>query len=339
MSFNYKDYCEENLEKTRLTSSGQIEATCPWCGKYGSFYVNAETGDFICFRCVSDGIPAKGKNFVGVLAKVEGASYHEARGFMLRKMVQFRRKGSTKTLLQKIQMLRGEEPEIISGKVEVQLPEEFIPVWKNGEWNFPVYLKQRGIKKRTAKIWKLGFCRKGKYGNRIIIPIECPNGFSFVARDATGTMKQKILDPPNAGKSKLLFGWNHAKENSDLVLCEGPFDAIKLWQHGFNAVALLGKILHPAQLSLLLKRPYDSALTIMLDSEEVEAPFEIGKQVSCLFDRVQVAKLPEGTDPASAEKDEIHEAYEKAAVFGDNIAANIGAKLQKSKKKLSEVWQ
>lgn len=326
--FDVEKYVFANLERVKKGSTGQLSAVCPFCEKYGSFYIDEKTGDFICFKC-----DERGRHLVGIVACVEKLSWLEAKKFILKRLFETRRKETLPTLAQKIRDLREvgdtEEEEKI-----IELPKEFIPVYKKGKWKYPLYLKERGIKKKTAKTWGFGFCNRGRYRNRVIIPIKCPAGESFTSRDVTGLLKPKYLNPVCNFQSHLLLGWEFVDVKSDLVLVEGPLDAVMLWQYGIQALALGGKVLHQQQIKMLLSCPNDTSITIMLDPEEKTAPFLVAKQLIFKFERVYVATLPDGVDPGSSTKEQALEACDDSILYRGDRNKIVGLKLDEFKKKL-----
>jgi DNA primase len=335
MKFDIIEWCEDNINNVKLNSSKQLVGDCPWCGKSGHFYVDSEEGHYICFAC-GDINPSVGKYMIGLIAHVEGVSKSEARKFIMRNRVEFRRKETPKTLVDKISKMADENIE--ADAVDYSLPPEFIPVYRNGKWSFPVYLKERGVKKSTAKEWGLGWARKGRYGGRVIIPVSCPNGNSFTARDVTGDQDPKYLNPTGADHGRLLLGWEHHNIKGDVVIVEGPMDAIKLWQHGFPALALMGKVLHVEQMVMLASKPYDTSITIMLDPEESEAPYNVAEQLICRFEDVSIAKLPDGVDPGASTKSQASKAIYEAVPYRGNRMGKISAIIGSSRKKLDEFY-
>jgi DNA primase len=337
MKFDVANYISDNFDRVRKTSTGQIVVTCPWCDKYGSFYIDEKTGKYICFKCQN-----KGLNITGVIAQVENIGYQQAKAMMVRQSVQFQRRETTETLLEKVQSLRPKEETDIEFEdkelVSFYPPKEFIPVFKNGKWRFPLYLKERGIKKNTAKAWGIGFCSSGDYAGRVVIPVKCPNGASFVARDCDKQSKFKIMNAKGADHSKLLFGWNMIGSDCDIILCEGPFDALKLWQYGYSPLALFGKILHPEQRRLLFTRASDSEIVIMVDPEEMEAPYDIAVQLSSYFEVIKIAKLPQGEDPGSATKEQIQIACENATQYQGSINSGFSDRLKRLSQSLNKVY-
>jgi DNA primase len=330
VKFDVVEYCRDNIDNVKLNATKQLVGDCPWCEKSGHFYVDSETGNYICFAC-----DQRGNRLVGVVAQIEGISDGEARRYIMKHNVEFRRKETPQTLLSKISSL--EEKTEIHPTV-CDLPPEFVPVYQDGRWSMPVYLKQRGIKRDTAREWGLGWARRGRYGGRVIIPVMCPAGRSFTARDATGAQSPRYLNPKGIDHGRLLIGWNHHPIGGDVVLVEGPFDAIKLWQHGFPAMALMGKVLHIEQFVMLIAKPTDVSIIIMLDPEEIEAPYKVAEQLVCRFRDVSIAKLPLGMDPGDSTREEAFKAIEDAVPYNGNKMSKTLAMIGNSRKRLNNFY-
>lgn len=125
-------------------------------------------------------------------------------------------------------------------QLTVQLPQEFKSlVTKNLPLcSLPVrkYLTDRGVTRSDIKKWKIGYCITGEYSGRVIIPSFSDLGELnyFVARSYNGNWK-KYMNPPASRDivfNDLMVDWQ-----SDIILVEGAFDAIKAGQ---NAIPLLG---------------------------------------------------------------------------------------------------
>lgn len=331
MAFDVESWGEANL--TRWTKSAGVEWTCecPNCGKWSSFYINGETGAFVCFAC-----DFRGKDATGVVAHVEDISWAEARKYIFTSTVKLRRKSELFTLADRIRGLRP-DAERESDELEplaFDLPKGFRPVWdKKRGWSYPVYLKERRIKAETAKRWGLGWCRFGDYANRLVIPINCPNGRSFTARAMVDDLEPKYKNPTGADHARVLIGWDvyadrHAMIRSDLCLVEGPLDAIKFDQHGLPALAVGGKVLHSEQLEMLFELNPRQAITVVLDPEEKLSPLDIANQLSVHFGGIYVARLPDGVDPGDSTRRQAHKAVDKAERFrgtrGERINAHLG---------------
>ena len=139
------------------------------------------------------------------------------------------------------------------------------------------YLTERGLTPETIVDFGVGFCAKGMMAGRIAIPIHNAEGkiVAYVGRwpgEPPGdTPKYKL--PPGFRKSLELFNLDRAcKEQSDkpLVIVEGFFGAMTLWQAGVKrVVALMGSTLSVAQLELIRKHTDSrSQVLVMLDEDE-----------------------------------------------------------------------
>ena len=137
------------------------------------------------------------------------------------------------------------------------------------------YLTERGLTPETIVDFGLGHCAKGMMAGRIAIPIHNAEGkvVAYAGRwpgePAEGTPKYKL--PPGFRKSQELFNLDRAgKQPGPLVIVEGFFGAMKLWQCGVKrVVALMGSTLSHAQAELIRKHTDSrSQVIVMLDEDE-----------------------------------------------------------------------
>lgn len=336
MRFDIEDYVTANLVGVKESASGsdgqEYTAACPECEKSSKFYVNVTTGRFVCFAC-----EFRGRNIIGLISAIERISYSEARAYVFKNSVELRRAESTTTLAEKIAAIRPHAVVEEEGDdfQDFGLPERFRPVWsKKRGWNYPLYFKERKIKGETAKAWGLGWCKSGFYASRMVIPFECPNGRSWTARDMGTGQEPKYLNPKGADHRKLLIGWNMSPLVGDIVLVEGPLDAVRLWQHSIPALAVGGKELHEEQRDLLMTLDPDQAIIIMLDPEEELAPEKVAPKLASHFKNLYVAKLPDGEDPGSATPRQVHAAIDGARKWTGDRSGKLAAMLKASRKSI-----
>ena len=125
----------------------------------------------------------------------------------------------------------------------LQLPEGYRPLWKLQEMspeyrNAVHYLKGRNITIHDILKYRIGYCRKGPYKGKIIIPSYDANGSLnyFVARAYYTEDKFKHKNPP---ASKDIVGFElHINWKMPIILVEGAFDAIAIKR---NCIPLFGK--------------------------------------------------------------------------------------------------
>jgi hypothetical protein len=149
----------------------------------------------------------------------------------------------------------------------IELPEEFISLCNK---HLPIkskkpleYLRGRGISKRDMLKWKMGFCHRGKYGGRIIIPSFNDEGNCnyFIARSYVGHHR-RYLNPP-CGRD-IIFNELNVDWDDPVILVEGVFDAIVA---GDNAIPILGSTLREDSKLFQAIAIHDSPIYIALDAD------------------------------------------------------------------------
>ncbi len=188
---------------------------------------------------------------------------------------------------------------------------------KDLDQNHP-YLKERGLNEETIKEFGIGFCKRGLMKDRIVIPIHNESGelVAYAGRwpgePPEGESKYKL--PPKFQKHLVLYNFHRAREftgEQELVLVEGFFDTMWLWQVEFRSVvALMGTVLSDEQAELLIGAlAPNGKLTLMLDPDEagLRATKEITELlINSLY--IKVFDLQEdGMEADSLPKDRIRE--------------------------------
>jgi DNA primase len=142
------------------------------------------------------------------------------------------------------------------------------------------YLTERGLTKETLAHFGVGFCTgKGIMAGRIAIPIHNEHGelVAYVGRWPgdegwpEGEGKYKL--PSGFHKSLVVYNLHRARDfakDSGLIVVEGFFGAMRVWQSGFpNVVALIGSSLSDEQEGLLVDAVGPGGkLTLMFDEDE-----------------------------------------------------------------------
>jgi len=321
VSFDYLEYVQESLDGVREGAGDNVSAACPFCGKANHFSINIENGHWRCFKC-----DERGLDFAWLIAEVEGLSLERARAFIMRRTVTFRRREvAPESLSDRLRRLRGApESTQVPEDVLTPLPTEFVPVHgPDGRWSMPEYLLERGMTRNAARHWGLGYCTRGRYADRIVMPIVCPAGSSFTARAALDGMRgARYLNPEEAKHGRLVYGWAGCDGSEWVVLVEGPFDTIRLWQYGTPALALLGKELHRDQLRLLCQLPAVTRIVVMLDPEARGMAEKVASRLSTRFEDIWIAQLPGGADPGDSSGKQVRAALSRAERYtGDRAQA------------------
>lgn len=179
------------------------------------------------------------------------------------------------------------------------------------------YLAERGLTQATVAEFGLGFCAKGTMSGRVVIPINNTSGelVGYVGRwpGPAPEERPKYKLPTGFKKSAEVFNLDRAlkeEQGLPLIVVEGFFDAIKLWQQGFHrVVSIMGSSLSAKQEALLIEasasRP---GIILMFDEDEAgragreKALVRLARKVF-----VRVVPLPqEGAQPDHLTENELH---------------------------------
>jgi DNA primase len=139
------------------------------------------------------------------------------------------------------------------------------------------YLAERGLTPETVQEFGLGLCQKGVMSDRIAIPIHNHENqlVGYVGRwpGKPPEQRPKYRMPDGFKKSAEIFNLARAlaePPERPLIITEGFFDVMKLWQLGCRkAVALMGSSMSATQEELIARtiRP-GSQVIVMLDEDE-----------------------------------------------------------------------
>ena len=182
---------------------------------------------------------------------------------------------------------RGEEQEETTKKI-VRLPEEFEPLELASHSSIYAnrvrkYLYARGLTDIDFVRYGIGYCMKGKYADRVIIPSYDENNALnyFVARSLNSGTYLKYVNP-DIDKSNCIIFENLINWEEPVILCEGVFDAMAIRR---NAVPLLGQNISPALMKKIITSPCpDIYMTLDRDAvkralKHCETFLSMGKRV------------------------------------------------------------
>lgn len=263
---------------------------------------------------------------------------------------------------------QGWQPKIKSEIAEAKIGDLKLPK----SYDLPIrdknlkYLTDRDISLDTCKQFGLKFCQKGwfeyvgptgdkqyqNYSMRIIIPIRDLGGklVSFQGRDITGKADKKYLFPPGfASTGTYLYNGHNAVGYVDLVMGEGAFDAMAIYQAfledkalcNVGVVASFGKNLSSggteSQMSELLKLKDEGleTVTIMWDGEPqaILDGIDAALMINSYGLKARLALLPEGCDPNEVQPYIVRESYNRAIPITPISAVTLRVKyLAKVKK-------
>ena len=247
-----------------LTQKGDnLVGACPiHKGKNkNQFHVSLAKNNFNCF-----GDCHGGGNVIDFVSRMEGVSIREA-GLLLQEWFQIEPEK------EKPAKKEGTKTSVSPKEEAVNTPLKFS--LKNLD---PVhtYLKERGLKKETIEYFGLGYCSKGLMKGRIAVPIHDETGalVAYIGRWPGDPPEEepKYKLPAGFHKAQVVFNLHRAQASgsNELILVEGIFDCLKVWQAGFpQVVALMGSSLSRKQEELILKVVSKSGkISLMFDEDK-----------------------------------------------------------------------
>lgn len=181
------------------------------------------------------------------------------------------------------------------------------------------YLAARGIDTATAREFGIGFyAGPGILSGRLVIPIQDQRGqlVAYCGRALDGG-QPRYRFPSGFAKSEVVFNLHRAAaaDQQAVVVVEGFFDCLKLYQVGVRSVvALMGSALYAPQQDALLQRFH--RLILMLDGDVTgrRGTAAIAAQLRPAAS-VRVIHLPEGLQPDQLTADTIREILQAHVAF------------------------
>jgi len=146
------------------------------------------------------------------------------------------------------------------------------------------YFNGRSISNNSVSKFSLGYSDKQ---DMVTIPVQSPDGMTigFVGRSVEG---KEFKNSTGLPKSKVLFNLHRVKSSDKVYIVESSFDAIRLDQVGFPAVATLGANISKIQTDLLQK--YFNNIIVIADNDEAGGNMK-DKLIERLGSRVSVINL------------------------------------------------
>jgi DNA primase len=196
------------------------------------------------------------------------------------------------------------------------LPNEPLPFTLSDLGSTHPYLMSRALLPETIATFGVGYCAKGLMAGRIAIPIHNAAGeiVAYAGRTPEDPRddQPKYLFPRGFRKSLELFNYHRAlaaQPQEVLVVVEGFFDCMKVWQAGFGrVVAIMGSSLSGAQEDLILKAVGSHGNVLLMFDEDGAGRAGREKAAVRLARSVQVKGIElsaEGIQPDHLPADEI----------------------------------
>jgi len=230
--------------------------------------VDKNNGTFFCFSC------HKIADLIELVMHTTGRTYFESIRFIKNKETQMDlEKEINKQLYVKPEFVPFDE--LILKRLYNNL---------TGSDKAKDYFKYRKINSSSWLKFSLGYSEKQ---DMVTVPVHSPDGMpvGFVGRSIEG---KDFKNTPGLPKAKTLFNLHRVKTADRVYVVESSFDAIRLDQVGFPAVATLGSNVSNIQIELLQK--YFNNIIVIADNDEAGGNMK-DKIIEKLGSRVSVIKL------------------------------------------------
>jgi len=267
---------------------------CPFCSHHKKkLEVNVRTQEWHCWICNSSG-----KSIRSLFYKLKAQDKHFDE-------------------LYKIVGQNWKRPEQENKHVELSLPDDFVPLWKPstsfGYGHAMSYLHERNITMDDVIRYNIGFCEKGDYQHRVVVPSYDKNGDVnfFAARAYHAGNNYKYMLPPwpkDIIGFELFLNWNEP-----ITLVEGTFDAMAVKN---NAIPLFGTTINFA-LKLAIVVNQVKRVNIVLDNDALKQAVDIFDRIEDLqVNKIDIHLVELGEkDPSVMGFDAINELINKSKAF------------------------
>lgn len=297
---NTNEYYSEGQIRSILTSSdikigGEIDTHfllfCPfhYNTRTPACEIDKSNGMFICFSCGESG------SLVDMIMRTTNRNYFEASRLINSKKNDI----DIEHIINEQIDAPSESPEFDMNLIR-RLNEDL----KNNS-QAREYFLGRSITDLSMQEFMLGYSTKQ---HMVTVPVfdEFNKCLGFVGRSIEGKAFKNSSGLP---KSKVLFNLNKCKHTS-IIVVESSFDAIRLNQVGFNAVATLGATVSRYQISLLQR--YANSIIICPDNDDAGAKM-IDKIVNDVKNKsVEIINLQGGKDVGDLNDSQIVDIFKNA---------------------------
>jgi hypothetical protein len=239
-------------------SSKSYVFTCPLCNGKEKLYIRKSDGKFACWRC------RETKGFQGAPEFAFAELLNQTVKEVKEKLYGGSHVGFLPTYLDVGFYDLADDDDIIEDIPDyippLTFPYHCLPIGSPGTQKGIDYLNSRGIPVEIAKFYQIRYSPERlaivfpSYVNKALV------GWQFrsieksfeVLPDLSIVHRLKSLSSKDIPRDRTFMFQDHLVGLDHAVLCEGPVDAIKAHLVG-GGVAALGKVITPAQVSILLR--------------------------------------------------------------------------------------
>jgi len=221
-----------------------------------SMHIDKKTGIYYCFGCREKGTLLKAITIVNGMEYPENKLYLESfsniHNISMRDIIDDIDRDKEPDAEQSDVLVKGYRRNYSAESINTK--PVYYPMGTDS-WSAEVYewCERALIKYNIVKpYFNLGYCRVGKYKDRIIIPVWFKGKLvDFQARAVNKETEPKDLFIYGIPVGVFLFNYDNINWDYAVCIVEGAVDVLRLWPYSTNCVAALGSYLCEPQAELL----------------------------------------------------------------------------------------
>jgi len=284
------EYVVTKVDLSEPNKRGWMNGDCPYCGGKMKYGINIVMGKCKCYKCLD-----YDKSPIYAIKTLEGfTTYYQVLDYL--------------SSFQGVKF-KSVDLEALNASVRTQskfnLPKEFIPlVYARGRLGIKAqeYWISRGFSIKKATMLGIGYCVKGKYAERIIIPYYRDYRVVYFNARAFTKLGDKFknpgIDESGIGKGMVIYNHDALNTYKYINITESAINSLTI---GLTAIGLGGKSISPYQFQQLIKSP-TKGFTIILDPDANRESIELALRL-VPYKKIRLVRIPEGEDINSLGRD------------------------------------
>lgn len=167
-----------------------------------------------------------------------------------------------------------------------------------------LHIRSDTLRRFEAGVWRGRGLLEGTAAIRLHDSTGRPLGYAGRRLDLEAVCRWgKWKWPPGFPKAQHLWNWHRVRPEAGVVVVEGPWSVMKLWQAGYNnVVAICGLHVSEAQAALLRRAP---SVTLLLDGDQAGYRAAARNLAAAIHDYIRAIHPPAGKDPADLSEEQL----------------------------------
>lgn len=307
------NYANLNYQQT---NGDEIACSCPFCGEHRKKLYISPQGRFICFVC-----DTRGNSVISFIMQYGHLTAKEAHEVLADQEIEIENPALTKydendSLFFKLSNLHTEQQAIKKHCPPYPQGMKFLKDNLNNPETYPYlwYLKNRGLNLAEIIGYNIGYVING-YIQAKDKQLELKHSVVFTTYDQShqpvywntrSIDYHPYIKSINAlsntneySKSDIIFNMDQIASDTNMVICEGVFNAITCTQGDYVGVATFGKAITNDQINLMIKLN-PAKYILFLDNDAFDESHQLYKRLSALTNKpILIVNNPYGDQDAN----------------------------------------